>query len=313
MTSTDPPISASFLASTVETDLSRLEAGFAIVGIPFGVPYDIRGLASAATLAPQAVRERSSRYGAFREHHDFDSDREMLPRSVRVVDVGDVKADASDIPGNAARATATVKAILAGGAVPVVLGGDDSTPALAIAAFADHGPVTVVQIDAHLDYRDEVNGQRHGYSSPMRRAAEFLWVEKIVHVGIRGVGSARRADVDATLARGNDIVTAREVVENGIAAVLARVPEGGRYYVTVDVDGFDPAVMPGTSAASPGGLSFRHGLDLLTGLQERGTVVGMGFAEFYPDRDVNGITALGIVRLAVVTMATTGRGGRGPS
>jgi len=141
----------------------------------------------------------------------------------------------------------------------------------------------------------------------MRRAAEMPWVEKVVHVGARGVGSARREELEATLARGNAVVTAREVHERGVAAALAQVPEGGRYYVAVDVDGFDPAVMPGTSALAPGGLSYWHGLDLLRGLQERGRVVGIGFAEYYPDRDVNGLTALGIVRLAVAAMASARR------
>ena len=161
----------------------------------------------------------------------------------------------------------------------------------------------MVQVDAHIDYRDEVRGQRYGYSSPMRRAAEMPWIDKIVHVGIRGVGSARREDVDDTRANGNAIVTAREVHASGIEAAVRHVPAGGRYYVHIDVDGFDPSVMPGTSAAAPGGLSYQHGLDLIQGLQERGGIVGLGFAEFHPTLDINGITALGVVRLIVAAMA----------
>jgi len=286
--------------------LDEVDADFAIVGVPFGVPYDIRGLVSGATLAPRAVRERSARYGAFWDNYDFDTGSEMLPRDLRVVDVGDVLATPENLAENAARATEVVRT-LQRKAVPVVLGGDDSTPALAIRAFEDRGPVTVIQIDAHIDYRDEVRGQRNGYSSPMRRAAEMPWVEKIVHVGIRGIGSARREDVEATLANGNVIVTAREVRTSGVSAALDHVPAGGRYYVTIDVDGFDPSVMPGTSAAAPGGLTYQQGLDMLIGLQQRGRIIGMGFAEFYPEKDVNGITALGIVRLIVATMATVRR------
>src|SRR5690606_41999606 len=77
--------------------------------------------------------------------------------------------------------------------------------------------------------------------------------------------------------------------------------------ISIDVDGFDPAVMPGSLALAPGGLTYWHGLDLLRGLQERGRIVGLGFAEYYPDRDVNGITALGVVRLAVAAMAAARR------
>lgn len=291
----------------METDISRLEADFAVVGLPHGVPYDEAGAATTTAQAPQAVRERSERYGAFRSHHDFDTGGEMLPGHVRVVDVGDSVSQPGDGPGNGVRGTEVVKVILGRGAVPIVLGGDDSTPPFAIRAYENHGPVTVVQVDAHIDFRDEVRGVRDGFSSPMRRAAEMPWVEKVVHVGIRGVGSARREELDATLNRGNAVVTAREVHRSGVAAALRHVPPGGDYYVAVDVDGFDPSVMPGTAALAPGGLTYQHGLELLTGLQERGRIVGLGFAEFYPDRDVNGLTALSIVRLAVIAMAAAGR------
>src|SRR5690606_14535418 len=154
------PPNPSFLGSPVETDIGRLQADFAVVGLPHGVPYDEAGAATTAALAPQAVRERSERYGAFRSHHDFDTGGEMLPGHVRVVDVGDAGSEPGDGPGNGARATEDVKAILGRGAVPIVLGGDDSTPPFAIRAYENHGPITVVQVDAHIDYRDEVRGVR---------------------------------------------------------------------------------------------------------------------------------------------------------
>jgi agmatinase len=72
-----------------------------------------------------------------------------------------------------------------------------------------------MQIDVHMDLRDEVGGVRDGYSSPMRRASEMPWVERIVHVATRGLGSARPRDVEDTLAAGNLIVTAREVRAKG--------------------------------------------------------------------------------------------------
>ncbi len=306
MPTTLPP-SPSFLGMQVETELERLHADFAVIGLPHGVPYDEAGVATTAAEAPRAVRERSERYGAFRSHHDFDTGGEMLPADLRVVDVGDAVSAAGDGPGNAARGTEAVKAILDRGAVPIVLGGDDSTPLFAIRAYEDHGPITVVQVDAHIDYRDEVKGVREGYSSPMRRAAELPWVDKVVHVGVRGVGSARPSDVADTRAHGNAVVTAAEVQERGIVAALEQVPGGGSYYVAIDIDGFDPSVMPGTAALAPGGLSYRHGLELLTGLQARGRIAGLGFAEYYPDRDMNGLSALTIVRLIVAALATARR------
>lgn len=305
MTLTAPPESASFLNQPVETQLNQLAADFVILGAPFGIPYDMRNLASAASLAPTAVRQRSERYGAMRHHYDFDTANEMLPGGLRIVDAGDVISDPRDLPGNARRTTQAVATVVRRGAIPIVLGGDDSIPALVIAGYEGEESLTVVQIDAHLDFRDKVKGIRHGYSSPMRRASEMPWVEKIVHVGTRGVGSARRQDVEDTRARGNAIITAREIMERGIEAALQEVPEGGRYFLTIDCDGFDPSVMPGTSAAVPGGINYLHGADLITGLARRGRIVGMDYAEYYPSLDVNGLTALGLVRLIVTLMAAS--------
>lgn len=281
--------------------LDGLASPFAVIGLPRGVPYPNR--AAGATDAPAAIRARSARFGRMLGHHDFDLGRALAPDGRNpVADVGDVAAES---------ATASVRAVLARGATPIVLGGDDSITALSIRAFEGHGPLTVLQIDAHIDYRDEVEGVREGYSSPMRRAAEMPWVARIVHCGTRGVGSARPEDVRATLARGNAIFTAAEVRSRGIEPVLAEFPPAGRYYIAFDCDGLDPAVMPGTGAPLPGGLSFDDAAALLTGLARRGKVAGISFAEHFPALDVNGITALAIVRLVIqlvgaITQRSTG-------
>lgn len=305
---TTPPTPASFLGQQVVPDLGEVQADFAVLGAPFGVPYDIRGYASDATTAPAVVRARSERYGAMLDHYDFDTGGEMLPRGLRVVDCGDVAAEPGDLAGNKARVTSAVRSVLDRGATPIVLGGDDSIPALVLAAFEEFGPLTVLQFDAHLDFRDEVKGVRDGYSSPMRRASEMAWVEKIVHVGIRGVGSARKEDVEDTLAAGNVIVTADELREEGVQRVLREFPEDGNYFITLDCDGFDPSVMPGTSAMAPGGLTYTQGADLIRGLVQRGTVAGMDYAEYYPSRDLNGLTSLCLVRLIVTLMASAAVG-----
>ncbi len=306
MLPTSEPPAVSFLGLPVQTDLSALAADFAILGARYGVPYDIHALAAGPTTAPAAVRQRSVRYGAMRGHFDFDTNGAMLPEALKVVDCGDVAADPNDMVGNKTRVTAAVRTILERGATPIVLGGDDSIAALVLAAYEASGPITVLQIDAHLDFRDEVRGIRDGFSSPMRRASEMPWVDKIVHVGIRGVGSAREQDVADTLAAGNVIISARELREQGVARVLREFPEGGRYFVTLDCDGFDPSVMPGTGALMPAGMSYREGADLLLGLAQRGQVVGFDHTEYFPGLDVNGVTSLGLVRLIVTLMAASG-------
>jgi len=299
-----PTGGATFLSAPF-AGIDGLTARFAVLGIPHGVPYTVRNIAPSVADAPRAIRERSARFGRMLGHHDFDLDGALAESGdLALVDCGDVLADPRDLPGSAARATQAVRGILAAGALPIVLGGDDSTTALALRAFEGHGPLHILQIDAHIDYRDEVDGVRDGYSSPMRRAAEMPWVKRIVHCGARGVGSARPDDVRATLARGNAIVTARALRREGVERVLAEFPPGERYYIAFDCDGMDPSVMPGTSAPLPGGLEFYEAADLLTGLARRGHVVGINFAEHYPSLDANGITALAIVRLIVSLIGT---------
>jgi agmatinase len=291
------PPSVGFLSAPV-VPLEAVKGGFAVLGIPCGVPYTTQNLGASVTTAPRFVRERSARFGRMLAHHDFDLGGPLAADgALPIVDCGDVESDPYDARGAAARATSAVRSVLVAGALPIVLGGDDSITALALAAFTAHGPLSILQIDAHIDFRDEVNGIRDGYSSPMRRASEMPWVKRIVHCGARGVGSARPDDVRDTLARGNTIVTAREVCQEGAARVLREFPAGERYYIAFDCDGVDPAVMPGTSAPLPGGLTYNDTADLLVGLARRGTIAGISFAEFYPSLDLNGMTALAIVRL----------------
>lgn len=296
---------ATFLGAPLVSDLATLTADFAIIGVAFGVPYGMRQVHYGPADSPRAVRERSFRFGRMLDHYDFDFGGTFGDLGLRVVDCGDVISNVRDIEANARNAVAAIRQVSERGAVPIVLGGDDSVSALAIRALERRAPVTVVQIDAHIDYRDEVNGERNGYSSPMRRAAELSFVERIVHVGSRGIGSARTQDVADTLARGNTIITPEAVRERGVSFVLEQLPAGGNYHVVLDCDGLDPAVMPGTSAPVPGGLSYDEVAALFRGLGQRGRVAGFNLAEHYPALDVNGITALTAVRLIVNLMAGT--------
>jgi agmatinase len=275
------------------------EAEAAILGIPYGVPYPDPGLTAGCADAPAAIRARSQRLARFAGNHDFDLDGPMLPpdSTFRLVDAGDVDGRPDDGPGNLERAEAAVAALLAAEVVPLVLGGDDSIPIPVLRAFAGHGPLTVLQVDAHLDFRHEVEGVREGFSSPMRRAAELGHVEHIVQVGLRGVGSARSRDVADALAAGNLLVTARELGERGVPWLTERLSADASVFVAFDCDGLDPAVLPAVSGASPGGLSYDQAADLLAGVAARCRVVGAAFTELVPALDATGLSSLVVVRL----------------
>lgn len=290
--------SGSFLGAPVETEVARVGSRFAVLGAAYGSPYDMRGVASDAANGPAAIRGRSRRFARLIGNYDFDLEDDLLSRvPVVLTDCGDIPADPRDLRAHLAATTAAVTGILDAGSVPIVLGGDDSVVIPTLAAYAGHGPVHIVHIDAHLDFRDEVGGIRDGYSSPMRRATEMPWVTGITHVGLRGVGSARRSDVEEARAAGQLLVTADAVRSNGIPWLLDRLPDGGRFFVSMDIDGLDPSVAPGTSAPLPGGLLFGDVAALYRGLWARGSVVGAINVEYFPALDRDRMTADVIIRL----------------
>lgn len=301
----------SFINAPPQTDLSTLQANIAVLGVPYGIPYGMGGVASSSSSTPAAIRQQSARSGQFIGHYDYDLGGPLLNgRAIRIVDCGDVPGDPLDIPGNVRRAQEAVETILGRGAVPVVLGGDDSIPIPVLRAYEHHGPLVLVQIDAHIDFRHEINGVTEGYSSPIRRASEMAWVEHIVQIGMRGVGSARPSDVEDALAAGNTIIPAREVHEAGVDALLERIPEGANYFVTLDCDGLDPSIMPAVGAPVPGGLTFFQTVDILHGLANRGRIAGLDLVELVPALDVNGISSLTASRLILNLIGAMTRSGQ---
>ncbi len=300
--------SGSFLGAPVETDVRQVRSPFAIVGSPHGSPYDMRGVASDAANAPAAVRGRSRRFARLIGNYDFDLEDDLFADpDFPITDCGDVPADPRDLRAHLATTTASVAGVIRAGAVPIVLGGDDSVVIPTLAAFERSGPLHIVHIDAHLDFRDEVAGVRDGYSSPMRRATEMPWVQGITHVGLRGVGSSRRLDVEEARAAGHVLVTADAVRTHAIGWLLDQLPRGARFFVSMDIDGLDPSIAPGTSAPLPGGLLFGGVAALYRGLSERGRVVGAISVEYFPSLDRNWMTADVIIRLLVNLIGTAHR------
>ncbi|HWA47272.1 MAG TPA: agmatinase [Dongiaceae bacterium] len=255
---------------------------------------------SGFTLAADAIRAASQEDAALIEHWDFDLGGPLFDgKPVCCVDAGDIPTTMHDNAGNRARIEAKTREILALPAVPILLGGDDSVPIPFLAGFADHGPVWILQIDAHIDWRDELHGERYGYSNPMRRVSEMPHVAGMVQVGMRSVGSARRTEVEDAHRFGSHLVTAREIHGQGVDVALRHIPEGARVVVTLDCDGIDPGIMPGVAARAPGGLTYTQVIDLIAGLGKRARIAGFDLVEFYPPADIGGLSALTAARLLV--------------
>lgn len=250
-----------------------------------------------ATGGARAIRAASGRLARFVGNYDFDTGAPFAPWRARIADGGDIHTARADPEGNRRRISDAVSGVLDSGAMPILLGGDDSVVAPFVGGWRDHGPISVVQIDAHLDFRDQVAGESFGYSSPMRRASEMAWVQRIIHIGQRGVGSARPADVGDSLAAGNTIITARELEQEGAAGVADRLAAAERYVIAYDVDGTDPSQIPAVRAPVAGGPGTDDIADLVAALAEHGSACGLVVTEFEPELDPSGTSALALARL----------------
>ncbi len=302
-TLTKPPGAGpdTFLDFPYQPDLDNPDADIAVLGIPFGMPYETGVVANDQCRAPDAIRQASSKVDIAytRNHFDWDLGGRLLDgREVRVVDCGNVTADEADPREHYRRAEQAARKIFSAKATLITLGGDHGVPIPVIRALEVFGEsVTLVHVDAHLDWRDEINGETQGYSSPIRRAAELPWIDRIVQIGMRGIGSARDAEVQDALEYGAEIIDAYEMHEIGMVEVLKRIPDGGPYYLTIDADGIDPTIMPAVMAQTPGGLDWLQVRQLIHGLINKGRVLGMDLVEIAPMHDVGRITMVHAERL----------------
>ncbi|MFX0541033.1 agmatinase [Roseovarius sp. S4756] len=271
-------------------DWSAIDADIAIIGAPFDGGTQFR---PGARFGPRSVREASTLFsfghgGAY----DHEDDVTYLGQDVRIVDIGDADIVHTDTAQSHANITKGVRAILDAGALPVTIGGDHSVNIPCIDAFEGHGDIHILQIDAHLDFVDERHGVRNGHGNPMRRASEKPYVTGLTQLGIRNVSSTAKEGYDAARAMGSDILSVRQCRNLAPEALAARIPEGARVYVTLDIDGFCPSIAPGTGTPSHGGFLYYEVLELLQQVAQRHEVVGIDLVEVAPAYDSGDVTSV---------------------
>lgn len=269
----------------------------AIFGAPHGTPYP-GGEASPCRSAPDAFRKALAVDADWIEHWDWDIGGPLLGHGLRVCDLGNLKTKPKDAAGNRALIEATTRDILEQGAVPIMFGGDDSVPIPFLAAFANQPAIVILQIDAHIDWRDERDGETMGFSSTMRRASEMGHVWRIVQAGARGLGSARAGEVRDALNWGAHIVTSRDIHHKGIGEVLQHIPEDCGCVISLDCDALDSSVMPAVAYPSPGGLTYTQVTDLIAGVAAKARIAGFCIVEFVPLRDRGKMAAFTAARIA---------------
>jgi agmatinase len=238
-----------------------------------GVPYDasssfLRGSATAPPLIRQALHSPAG--NTFTE------------RGADLSHLGD--AGDLTLPGDAAHARVMIQAeielSLKNGLAPIALGGDHSITYPIMRAIARaHPAVTILHIDAHGDLYDEFEGDRFSHACPFARILEERLCGRLIQVGIRTLTPHQR---DQIARFGVETIEMRHFAGGGPAIT-------GPVYLSIDLDGLDPAFAPGVSHREPGGLFVRDVVSMIHALD--GPIVGADVVEFNPAQDLGGMTA----------------------
>ena len=283
----------------------------AIFGAVHGTPYPDGTPEEGSETGPAAVRRAVTAACVHIDHWDFDFAGPLLnDGALEVLDLGDVMTDPHHAATNRDNIERITSAIVAAGATPVLIGGDDSVAIPFMRGLALAGPLHLLQIDAHIDWRDSIGSETLGYSSTMRRASELPFVASMTQVGIRAVGSARRQEVEAAIAWGSRLVTVSETRRRGIDAVIDAIPRDGAVLLHVDCDAMDPGTCPGVNAISPGGFSFDEMTALIARALDGRRLAGFSIVEFQPKGDVNDISATVVGRLVCHVLGHLARASR---
>ena len=244
------------------TDLHGVDV--AILGVPFDSGTSYR---SGARLGPREIRSQSSLirpYSYFQKVAPFER--------LTVIDAGDV-----DVPpaGSMEQAYRTIEAgvgrVIAAGATPMVVGGDHSISLPCLRAVAaKHGPLSLVQFDAHIDTWGDYVGGKYFHGSPFRRAIEegLLRPGGYVQVGIRGPMYGEEADFAFQNTHSVTMIDIGRAKQDGVERTVARIRERveGPLYVTFDIDSVDPAFAPGTGTPEVGGFTSYEAQEMIRGL-----------------------------------------------
>jgi agmatinase len=267
------------------TDLDDVDV--AVIGVPADGAQVFR---SGARFGPEAIRSASVMLRNYNPILDVD-----VCERLSIVDYGDVPT----VPGSTAdslpRSSAGIEAVARAGVVTMCLGGDHTVLLAELRALAAvHGPLALVQLDAHHDLWDEYFGQKLFHGSVVRRAADEGLVEpsRSIQAGLRGsLGAKEEARFPEEL--GFEALPCEELAALGPAGfskrVRARVGDSA-CFLSFDVDFVDPAFAPGTGTPEVGGPSSREALAYvrsLAGLDFR----GFDCVEVSPPYDPAGVTA----------------------
>ena len=252
------------------------DAKFVIFGVPFDSTSSFR---SGSRFAPNRIREASYNFETYLMEHDID-----------LTDVPFHDAGNLDEYGNVDEMTGAVedavKKILP--KFPILIGGEHS---LTIGAVKTLKNVSVVFIDAHLDFRDEYLGIKNSHACVSRRISEIVGIENVFSIGVRSFSREEKNDAEKL---GLKYVSSFDVKEKGIEKSIRNLNLKKKIYLSLDMDSIDPSYAPGVGNPEPFGLTPLDVVKCIKILSDR--LVGFDIVEVCPPHD-NGNTSLLAARI----------------
>lgn len=271
-----------------------------LVGVPFDLGLNHR---TGARHGPAGVREMSR---LIRRVHPTSG---IKPFEIcNVADLGDAPINPMSKDESIEMIEGFFREIRMAGIVPIAVGGDHTIPLPILRALADDRPAGILHFDAHADTLDQFCGDEINHATFMRRAHEegLIDPERVIQLGMRG-SRFGPDDIQYGYDVGYNIITMDEYEEMGRKAAIQKIDEvlgGGPVYISLDIDGLDPAYLPGTGVPEIGGLIPRDVQVILRSLQGR-EIIGADISEVSPCYDPTGITCVTVANLMFEMLCIT--------
>lgn len=263
-----PITSNNFLGlSSEQADYSC--ARIAILPVPYEKTVSYKG---GTAKGPAAIIEASTQVEL------YDEELASEPFMIGVATLEPLKVQGLATPQMSERVSLAVAKIIADGKAPFIFGGEHSiTPAIVKAVKSAHGDVTVVQLDAHADLRQEFEGDRLSHACAMARVREMC---PAVQVGIRSLSSeealwVKRDNLPVFFA--HEMRAISKWIDDAVRKISTE-----KVYITIDIDAFDASIMPATGTPEPGGMSWYDVTSFIKKITEAKQVVGFDLVEFSP-------------------------------
>jgi len=285
-------------------DITKLDPNTEVVVL--GIPWDGGvGFIPGQRFGPKQIRDYSARFRLPKDGFFVIDREEKVLQGLKIFDIGDVGVFKTLTQKTFDNITESIKELLNKNIFPIILGGDHSITYPVVRGFNKYKKLTIIQLDAHLDFNQGREDIILGNENTIRRISELPFVSSIIQIGIRGMLASKESYI-AAKKRKNIIVTMENIKKKGITTIIKNLPrlKNNVVYITLDIDVLDPSIAPGTATREPNGLTYEECKQLLQGLAKLYSIVGLDVVEVNPLIDPSGLTAIVASRLILDFLIT---------